>query len=64
MKQPVNPPQLQEVGQHFYRFIEHHIEELEKNYLIEMPSTPFIHHCFQNFLDHYERVYNTFYNQN
>jgi len=57
MNHSINPTELQEVGNHFYRFVEYHIEQIEKDYLLGEHELPFIHYCFQRFLDHYRAVY-------
>lgn len=57
MSTHINPSELSEIGLHFYRYVEHHIEELEKNYLLEMPELPFVHYCFELFIDHYRTIY-------
>jgi hypothetical protein len=57
MSPKISPAELDQVGQHFYRFVEFHIEQLERGYLLETPEMPFAHYCFQLFLEHYRNVH-------
>ncbi|NBR36035.1 MAG: hypothetical protein EBT80_01410 [Chitinophagales bacterium] len=64
MQQDIRPDQMMEIGNLFYDFVENRIEDLEKNYLNEMPELPFVHYCFHFFIEHYQQVYNTTHNKN
>lgn len=64
MKTTLNPVELDQLGQHFYQYVEHHIEQLEKSYLEQLPEIPFVLFCFQLFMDHYRLVHNIEKNKN
>jgi hypothetical protein len=53
----ISPTELDQVGQHFYHFVEFHIEQLERGYLLGTPEMPFVHYCFQLFLEHFRNVH-------
>lgn len=64
MNQPIKPEQLSDIGSQFYNYLHYHIEELERNYLAQMPKQPFVHFAFHCFIDHYQQVYNSTHNKN
>lgn len=60
----ISPVELEEIGLHFYRFVEHHIDQLERDYLLGTHELPFVHYCFRLFVDHYRTIHTVENNKN
>ena len=64
MTQMLTPELITEIENHFFHYVQLHIEQLERNYLLELPHGTFIAYCFGQFCNHCRQVYDSKYNTN